>query len=125
MVEPRREQAAEETGPGRLIGVEFSQMARSVIVPLTDIPASTVIYGQEVLYAAGGLEARSRPAKTGIQEGGSRGQVDCNGDACRDNPSVVIPAQGGNVLYKPLDSSAACSRRRSTTCLHAGELALE
>ena len=49
----------QETGPGRLIGVEFSQMARSVIVPLTDIPASTVIYGQEVLYAAGGHAYRT------------------------------------------------------------------
>ena len=33
---------------------------------LTSAPA--VIYGQEVLYAARGQEARSRPAKAGIQE---------------------------------------------------------
>ena len=30
-------------------------------------PAPTVIYGQEVLYAARGQDARSRPAKAGIQ----------------------------------------------------------
>ena len=35
------------------------------------------------------------PAKAGIQEGGSRGQVDGNGAACGDNPCVVIPAQAG------------------------------
>ena len=29
-----------------------------------------VIYGQDVLYAARGQDARSRPAKAGIQEGG-------------------------------------------------------
>ena len=29
--------------------------------------ALTVIYGQEVLYAARGQDARSRPAKAGIQ----------------------------------------------------------
>ena len=40
---------------------------------LFDIPdkiadaAPTVIYGQDVLYAARGQEARSRPAKAGIQ----------------------------------------------------------
>ena len=33
------------------------------------IPTPAVIYGQEVLYAARGQEARSRPAKAGIQEG--------------------------------------------------------
>ena len=26
----------------------------------------------------------------------------------------------GNGLFKPLDFSAACSKRRSTTCIHAG-----
>ena len=31
----------------------------------------SVIYGQEVLYAARGQDARSRPAKAGIQEGGA------------------------------------------------------
>ena len=31
--------------------------------------ASVVIYGQEVLYAARGQDARSRPAQAGIQEG--------------------------------------------------------
>ena len=31
---------------------------------------SAVIYGQEVLYAARGQEARSRLAKAGIQESG-------------------------------------------------------
>ena len=35
--------------------------------------APSVIYGQEVLYAARGQEARSRPAKAGIQE--NRGTV--------------------------------------------------
>ena len=34
------------------------------------ISTSVVIYGQEVLYAARGQDARSRPAKAGIQEGG-------------------------------------------------------
>ena len=32
-------------------------------------PCLPVIYGQEVLYAARGQDARSRPAKAGIQEG--------------------------------------------------------
>ena len=31
----------------------------------------------------------------------------------------------GNDLHTPLDSSAACSRRGSTTCIHAGEPSLE
>ena len=31
----------------------------------------------------------------------------------------------GNGLFRPLDSSAACSRRRSTTYIPVGEPALE
>ena len=34
---------------------------------ITLIFATSVIYGQEVLYAARGQDARSRPAKAGIQ----------------------------------------------------------
>ena len=37
--------------------------------------APFVIYGQEVLYAARGQEARSRPAQAGIQAGATGGQV--------------------------------------------------
>ena len=56
-------------------------------------PASFVIYGQEVLYAVRGQEARSRPAQAGIQEGGA-GVLDGLRflPTVRNNASVVIPA---------------------------------
>ena len=47
------------------------------------------------------------PAKAGIQEGGVGVLNELRFlPACWNNASVVIPASGGNVLCKPLDSSA-------------------
>ena len=40
-------------------------------------------------------DARSYPAKAGIQEGGPGCQVDCDDDFCRDTPCAVIPALAG------------------------------
>ena len=38
-----------------------------IAMPAAQVCICIVIYGQEVLYAARGQEARSRPAKAGIQ----------------------------------------------------------
>ena len=50
------------------VGIAFS-LSRQPLCYSWQIPdpAYTVIYGQEVLYAARGQEARSRPAQAGIQ----------------------------------------------------------
>ena len=48
-----------------------------------------VIYGQDVRYAAKGQDARSRPAKAGIQESG--GAVMNSVLVCRLARSAVVP----------------------------------
>ena len=78
MIEPRREQAAEETEPRQLMSAEFSRMAHSVVAPLTGIPAPAVI-----------------PAKAGIQETGPRRLIGAGFGRMAHSvvvPSFVIPA---------------------------------
>ena len=55
-----------------------------------------------------GREARSRPAKAGIQKTWPKRQMEpglcLSATGLKVIPRVVIPAAGGNVLHKPLDS---------------------
>ena len=61
------------------------------------------------------------PAKAGIQEGGPRGEGMTGFSGWRVGFRSCCHARlCGHALLKPLDSPAAGSRRRSTTCIHAG-----
>ena len=62
------------------------------------------------------------PAKVGIQENeaGMLGGAQAASACARPKALGCHSRWRGNGLYKPLDSSAACSRRGSTTYIHVG-----
>ena len=50
-----------------VIAIPAEEICLRAVMPAAQVCICIVIYGQEVLYAARGQEARSRPAKAGIQ----------------------------------------------------------